>query len=276
MMTDTIDHPLVVESRRPQLWQMSGVVFVGLSLLGLAAGTFPDRLLPLHSLAAANPPALAALLAVQASLMLLLAPLVAMRLGSTGSQPVALAGSTGFQPVPLGGSTVDAWVPKRHPPYGLPTPPARLIATLAGRQVLWIIASAPLYLAGAWFADATAADVLRALVYLAGVSVAGLGLSLWAASGRNAIAAAVVLLALTVTAILPVLTYLAKDVAEAWALADALWQASCATFPFTVAASHAPQWYPTPLWPAVAWPVAGLILIFSYLVVRPGRKRQDG
>jgi len=129
---------------------------------------------------------------------------------------------------------------------------------------LCLLMTVPFYVAAAFLADATAADVVRAAIYVACVwSV------VWAASAHLASRAAggtLVVGMLVLAAIgLPSASYIAGDFMDAPAAAKWLWQASPATFAWqaatpragSVAASGAGSLgscLPGPLWAAICWP----------------------
>jgi hypothetical protein len=227
-----------------QLLSPAGVAFLLVSLLALAGGLFLDRLLPPDAAAAwHSPPALQALLAAQAAFLLLFGPFMA------------------------GGSSVRRERPARNDSADAPEPagcPLRIGGTWALQFLLLAVMSAPLYLAAAWFADATAQDALRGLLYLAGVAAAAWGLGLWARAGGLA-ATLVCLFVASAALAAPVALYFLAELAER--SAGWLYLASPTTCALAVAASRQAAWLPQPLWAWAIWPAVGAALVFARLAV---------
>ena len=203
------------------------------SLAALAAGAFPEMFLPAHVAdRLACPPALQLLLAAQAGFLIMFCPLIIAR--RAGCRPSAF----------------------------LPDLPAE-----AGEFLILLIASAPLYLVAAWLSDATALDVLRGVLYLAGVAVAAWGLGLWASAGRAAILSAVAFVAVAAALAAPVVYYLVAEVTDAGTRVRWLWSAGPITCAFSVAAARGDHWYPAPLWAWALWPAVGAALVCGRLLM---------
>lgn len=220
------------------LWRPAGAVYLLVSLGGLAAGLFPEAILPAH-VSVRSLPVLAALASAQAGFILL------------------------FGPAIIG----------RRRDLAVPTYVGMVRLAGAAEILSWVAAGAPFYLAAAWFSDATFPDVARSLMYLAGVAVAAWGLGAWAGAGRFG-AAVATLVALSAGLGLPALGYLLAEFANAGPWAGLLWSAGPITAAFSVAARPSGPWLPSPLWAWLLWPTAGVILALGRLLIpRPDAER---
>jgi len=219
-----------------QFWRPAGAGFLALSVGVLAVGVFPELVLqPDYAGRFPHPPALQVLLAAQAGLLILFYPLVADR------RRTLVGGSRRMLP-------------------GL--------AAFAVEYMVVLAVSTPLYAVAAWFSDATAVDVVRGALYLTAVAGGAWGLSLWILKDRPGTATAVALASALAAVGLPVICYLLVEVTELsdpprWMLLTA--PATCA---YSVAASRAASWQPTPLWSWALWPGVAAALAFARLLVR--------
>lgn len=139
------------------------------------------------------------------------------------------------------------------------------LGAAAVEYVMLVVACVPLYWVSAWFSDATAADVIRSLLYLTAVALGAWGLSLCVLRGGAASAAAVGLTCALVALGLPVAHYLLAELTELSVSPGWLWSAAPATCAYSVAASRAAHWYPTPIWSWVLWPGVAAAVVLSRL-----------
>lgn len=214
------------------LWRPAGVVFLAFSAAAAAAGAFPELFLPAHvAQGMTAPPALPTLMAAQAIFIMAFCPLL-------------LRPREGR---PLGGYLLET----------------------VGEYVLWLIVSIPLYAVAGWLSDATAREVARGVLYLSAVAAGAWGLGLWVGSGRAGLAAAAVLAALMAAVGLPVIHYVAAELAESPASLWWLAPAAPATCAFALTADRAGPWHPHPIWAWALWPTIGLLAAFARTLVRP-------
>ncbi len=219
------------------LWRGAGVAFLAVSLAALAAGAFPELIVPAHVAdRMASPPALRAVLAAGAGFVILFCPLVLARRGEV-------------------------------------RPTLRCFLAATGEYLLVVIAAIPLYVVAAWLADAVVLDVVRGVLYLTGVAVGAWGLALWASAGRGWLLTAAALLAAIVAIAMPVTYYLVAELTAAGYRLDWLWQAAPVTCAFSVAASRSGTWHPAPLWAWALWPAVGAALTFARLLLPVAGRR---
>lgn len=234
---DAIDDPPLQPAGHE--WRATGVVFLIVSLLALSAGVFPGFFLPAHrSQIGTGSSALQMLISTQAIFLVMFYPLLAGR---------RRASRTGA-----------------------------FLLQSAFECVLFLTAGIPLYVVAAYLSDATAADVIRSLLYLSAVATGALGLGLWVRAGfaeasprragRVWIITAVTLAGALIAVGGPVLYYLLAELTDASVSAGWLWWASPTTCAFESAGAGGTNWYPTPIWAWALWPVVGAVLFFaSYL-----------
>ena len=207
------------------MWRPAGVLYLALCLAGLAAGLFPEVIVPWrHGVRAAPVPALAGVAVGQVAFIFLVYPLVWMRRSLRGSEKVC-----------------------------------PLVAGLES-SVLMLVA-VPLYAAGAWFADAVVIDVVRVALYVGLLWPVAWAAGAWLARGTGR---TVVLLVLSIAALgLPAAWYIVAEFMPARSI-DWLWFVAPATAAWSAAARTGAV-IPSPLWSWLAWPalaaVAGLALL---------------
>lgn len=234
-----MNHATNVIDERPSqsaghVWRATGVVFLVVSLLGLAAGAFWEFFLPVYrTLNIPNPPTLQVLISVQAVFLVMFWPL--------------LMGQRRYRRI------------------------GAMLFRAAVKYVIFLAASVPLYVIAAWLSDATATDVIRSLLYLSAVAAGALGMGLWVRTGRTAIITAVTLAGALIGLGGPVMYYLLAELTDAAGSVGWLWWASPATCAFESAAARAANWYPTPIWAWSLWPVVGAVLTFAFLLVGSDR-----
>lgn len=172
-MTDQTSQP---SAPRWQAWRPAGLVFLALSLAALAAGVFPDRLLPARMTSAgAAPPALSVLLAGQTVLLVLF--------------------------------FAFAWARKSAGAVGL----GRQVLSCLIEFLFWVVPCLPLYVMATWLANATAGDALRGVGFLSCVWVLAAGLAIWSAADRPAISTAIALACGLLALAWPVAAYFAIE-----------------------------------------------------------------
>jgi hypothetical protein len=216
-------------------WRPAGLLYLGACLAALLAGLWPQAIYPSHGGVLAAPlPTLQTLVTGQTLFILLVHPLIILR-------------------------RADRGLIRR---YWTET----LIESLT-----WLVVAGPLYVAAAWLADATAADVIRTAICLACFWPVA-----WSAGAtlqsRPAARPAVVLLLLIVAA-LPAAYYLTCEFLRVFP-AKWLWNLAPATFAWQAAASRAGGLIPRPLWPLGVWlAVAAALLALGLLRPRcvPGK-----
>ena len=261
------------------LWPPAASGLLALSLAALAAGAVPEAFLPSQVTSSMTlPPALHWLLAGQAAILLLLAPPLLMpRVAG-----VSVAAATVS---PVSGRTADS--PSAEPPSFSFWP---LAAVGAGRIILLLIVSAPLYGVAAKLSDVSLSRLADCLLDLLAVAAAAWGLGLWwidapASSPRDSAGPAVapgaapadaesspwltlgrtaaLVLALSAALAAPAAHYLVREFAGqnlSW-----LAQASPTLFLLDLPDRLAS----VPLWPSLLWPVVGLASLLARLSVAP-------
>lgn len=226
-------------------WRAGGLFYLGACLVALLIGLNPQAVYPTRrEILPAPLPALQCLTAVQALFLLLVHPLMAMWRADRRS---------------AGGDEDSGDTSPLRPEHW-----AGPLVELAA----WLAATAPFYLAAAWLADATAADVARSVLYAVALCVlafaAGTLMRTWKA------ARPVVLLLLLLAAALPALYYVAREFFGVLP-AEWLWDLAPATCAWQLAESRSPAILPHPLWPLLAWPALAAIL-GAFVLLRPRRQ----
>lgn len=230
-MPATTDNSNQTAGSKPvlHLWRAGGVAFLLVSLAALSAGAFCEFFLaPQRMENLLTPPALQMLLAAQAVFLVMFYPLIYSRRRNGGAGAMLVRGGI--------------------------------------EQIIFLAVSIPLYVVAAVLSDATATDVIRGLLYLAGLAVLTLGLGLWAGTGRAAIVTAVALAGALIAVGAPVVSYLLMELTDAAGTVKWLWSAAPATCAFDTAAARGANWHPTPIWAWALWPVTGVVLTFAFLL----------
>jgi hypothetical protein len=210
-------------SGRPLLaaaWRRGGLIYLAWCLGSLAAGLWPEAIYPSRRDAIPAPlPALQSLAAGQALFILLVHPLILLARARRGGRR-------------YWGETIL-------------------------ESLTWLFVTLPFYVAAAWLADATAADVVRAAVCLLLLWPvawsAGRALQRWKAA-RPAI-----LLLLLLVAAMPAAWYLAREFLRPM---PARWlrDLAPATYLWQAAGSRAGELLPRPFWPAAVHLALGAAL----------------
>ncbi len=242
------------------------MVFLVVSLLGLAAGAFWEFFLPLHRTAnISNPPALQMLVSAQAVFLIMFWPLLIIR--NRRTDEVGWHGQVGAKRrLDRDERVTEDDTAKLHSvPLDRATPQAGFLFRGAAEYVIFLAASVPLYVVAAWLSDATMIDVFRSLLYLSAVAAGALGLRLWVQTGRTAIITTITLAGVLIGLGGPVMYYLLVELTSEAGSVDWLWWASPATCAFDQAVARGANWYPAPLWAWSLWPVAGVVLFFAFL-----------
>ncbi len=233
--SDAIDERLLCPAEHG--WRVAGAVFLVVSLLALSAGAFFGFLLPAHwSGNRLGPPALQVLISVQAVFLIMFWPL--------------LVGQRRYRGI------------------------GAFLFRSAVEYIIFLAVSVPLYVVAAYLSDATATDVIRSLLYLSAVATGAMGVGLWARTGRAAIITVVTLAGALIAVGGPVLYYLLVELTDAAGSVGWLWRGSPATWAFESAAARGANWYPTPIWAWALWPVVGIALTFTYLIVHESKKKK--
>jgi len=195
------------------VWRAGGLVYLAVCILALLVGLFPHSIYPPRGVHAAPLPVLQALTLGQAMFIL------------------------------VGWPVLCIWR-TQHRTIG------KYAAESIVESVAWLIFTAPLYLAAAWLADATAIDVARSVLVL---------LTLWPlawAAGALMRAApslipAVIIATLVVSA-MPAVWYIWREFLGTMP-AGWIWDLGPATYIWQAAASRTGNLLPSPAWPPVAW-----------------------
>ena len=257
-------------------WRAVGVVFLVVSLLALSAGAFFGFFLPAHlSGNRFGSPALQVLISVQAVFLIMFWPLPVVR-------PSKKVGWH-LQPERSGGCGCRMRQERKAPtssaslrsaPLEGATRQLGFLFRSAAEYIIFLAVSIPLYVVAAYLSDATATDVIRSLLYLSAVATGAMGLGLWAQAGRVSIITAVTLAGALIAVGGPVLCYLLVELTDASMSAGWLWRGSPATCAFESAAARGANWYPTPIWAWALWPVVGIALTFTFLMVHGSKKKK--
>jgi len=228
-----------------QLWRPAGGVFLLVSLGALAAGAFAELLVqPGFARARSVPPAFPVLMAAQAGMVILFWPLLTARR--------AAAAGRGALSLP------------------------RYLALAASEYLVGVLVAGPLYLLAAWLSDATALDVVRAVLYLTGVAVAAWGMGAWVLGGATVAGTAAALASVMIALAAPAGYYLLAELTGLAVRAQWLWSAAPVTCAYSAAAARAPLWQPVPIWAWLLWPAAGAALILTRLLIPPRARERAG
>lgn len=211
------------------LWRGGGLIFLLASLAGLAAGVFPEKLLPARAVGS-PPPVLGVMLAVQAGWIILLFPLTCWRLARAGVGWGLLAGIAEF--------------------------------------LLWLLPCLPLYLVAAWLANAHPTQLAGGLVYLACLASLPIAMGPWLAlvdlaGGRwRWILTAAILICLLLALGWPAVSYFGVELG----LADLPAGPVATAFNITAAQPAGATW--PGLWTFLPYPLAGAVLVLARLATR--------
>ncbi len=212
-------------------WRPGGLIYLAICTLALLAGLFPQYIYPPRNIQAAPLPTLSALALAQALFILVGWPVLCLWRCQHGTI--------------------------RH-----------YAAESVTEAVAWLIVAAPLYLAAAWLADATALDVARTVLTL--LALWPLAISAGALMrARPALRPAVILALLTLAA-LPAAWYIWREFLGAMP-SQWLWDLAPATFTWQNAASRTPALIPSPAWPPAVWLAAAAALWTLSALVRGSR-----
>jgi hypothetical protein len=217
-------------------WRPGGLIYLAVCALALLAGLFPQYIYPPRNVQAAPLPTLSALALGQAMFILAGWPVLCLWRCQQGTI--------------------------RH--YATES----IIEALA-----WLIAAAPLYLAAAWLADATALDVARTVLTL--LALWPLALSAGALMRTRPALRPAVMLAMLVLAALPAVWYIWREFLGAMP-ADWLWDLAPVTFTWQTAASRTPALIPTPAWPPAVWLAAAAAVWTLSMLGHGSRSRRAG
>jgi hypothetical protein len=227
------------------LWQGAGLWYLGFCLAGLAAGLWPDAILPSKSGPRPLPlPTLQTLAVAQAAFFLLVYPLAILRRREINK--INRDGPHLF---------LNKWGP----------------SLFISETVVLLIVSAPFYYVAAYLADATATDVARAAIGVACLIPLSWAGAAWLCRG-GAWRTLGGLLLLTASLALPAITYITTETLSP-ALADWLWQLSPATYLWQNCDSRLVSILPRPLWPGVSYLATAAVMFLLTLFVNPQRRQ---
>jgi hypothetical protein len=227
------------------LWQGAGLWYLGFCLAGVAAGLWPDAILPSKSGPRPLPlPTLQTLALAQAAFFLLAYPLAIFR----------RCEKTKLQIANCKLQIED-----------------KMSVTISGETVVLLIVSAPFYYVSAYLADAVAADAFRAVIGVACLVPLSWPAAAWLCRGGVWRAAAGVLLLVAAFG-LPAATFIAAETLKPeWA--DFLWRFSPATYLWQNCDSRLAGVLPRPLWPGVSY-VATAAVMFLLTLLFPRKPLQ--
>jgi len=198
-------------------WRPGGLVYLAFCVAGLLAGVFANDIYPPRQGVAAPVPALSALAAGQGLFILVGWPVLCL----WRSQ----AGSTG-----------------------------RYAAEAVVEAVAWTIIPAPLYVAAAWLADATAGDAIRAAVGVAALWPLAIGAGALLRA-RPALRPGVIV-GLLVLLACPAVWYIWREFLGAMP-AGWLWDLGPATYLWQAGGARQPGLLAAPAWPMAVWIALG-------------------
>ncbi len=221
------------------VWRPGALVYLAMLLGGLAAGLWPQYIYPAQRNHPVPLPALQCLIAAQAAFFILVFPLFLRRSASPG------AGDASGAVTAIAG------------PHG-PGCWCRYLAAAAAQTIVLVVIAAPFYVLAAYLADATATDVLRAVVYI--VSICPLAWwGGWALARSGGAVTAALLVLLTAGLGLPAAWYIARDFFNSSAAAT-LWRIAPALEAWNAAASRSEGLLPVPAWPVIVFPIVACVL----------------
>jgi len=201
-------------------WRPGGLIYLAVCALALLAGLFPQYVYPPRGIQAAPLPTLSALALGQALFIIAVWPVLCLWRCQQGAI--------------------------RH-----------YAAESITEALALLVAAAPLYLAAAWLADATALDVARTILTL--LALWPLAISAGALMRARPALRPAVMLAMLVLAALPAVWYIWREFLGAMP-ADWLWDLAPAALAWQNAAGPAPALIPTPAWPPAVWLAAAAAL----------------
>jgi len=208
------------------LWRPAGALYLCFCAAGFAAGLWPDAVLPSKSpVPPGAPPVLSALAVGQAAFMLLIYPPVLFRRQQRGLVKCL-------------------WTESLVECVGL------------------VVAAVPLYVAGAYLADAAPRDVVRSVLCLTALFPASWVAGRWMARASARPGVIVVLLLAAVG--LPALVYLLAEFVPSVSR-ETIWRAGPLTFAWESAAARSGQWLPSPVWAWGLWPGAAAVGLALWL-----------
>ena len=213
-------------------WRPGGLIYLAVCALALLAGLFPQYIYPPRNIQAAPLPTLSALATAQALFILVGWPVLCLWRTQHG--------------------TIRNYA-----------------AESVTEAVALLVVTAPLYLAAAWLADATALDATRTVLTL--LALWPLAISAGALMRARLALRPAVMLALLVLAALPAVWYIWREFLGAMP-AGWLWNLAPATFTWQTAAGRTPELIPSPAWPPAVWLAAAAALgTLSALIGNKGR-----
>ncbi len=258
--------------RRPAVWRGGGVVYLAACLAGLAVGLFPQVVyVPKSGVPPQSTPALQCLALAQLAFLLLAYPLLALRRAG-GASPVPTLPES---PDRVGAVRSHAGETcPREDAQRATLPPRCSLRTDVLETLVLLAAAAPFYVLAAWFADATARDVVRTVLTVAAFLPLAWGAAGWMRAWPSLRPLPLTLLALAVLG-LPALWYVSAEFFAGTAAADAIWSLAPLTRTWTNAASRLGPWVPGPAWSVLVWIVVGALLVFTARTTG-GRSRDAG
>ncbi|MFW6065816.1 MAG: hypothetical protein ACOC9S_03260 [Planctomycetota bacterium] len=214
------------------VWRPAAALYLGCCLVALAVGLWPEAIMPPeYSTTLMPPPALRTLAAGQGVFVLLIYPLVLWRRCRRGA-------------------------------------PAGYFLRAAAESAGLLMATIPFYITAGYFADATAADVIRAVI-----AVALLLPVAWTAgllSARGVLRPVVVLVLVFAAVGGPAMVYITREFLPEFAAGAGV--ASPVILLWQTAAPRQDALVPQPVWAAVLWPALAAAALLAQMLVphRPG------
>ena len=238
------------------LWRGVGLLYLGFCLAGVAAGLWPEAILPSKNGPRPLPlPTLQTLALAQAAFFLLVYPLAIFRRCENQKLQIAnckLQIEEAGPGEPLGRSICNMQF---------------AICNLFAETVVLLIVSAPFYYVSAYLADAVVVDAFRAAIGVACLVPLSWSGAAWLCRGGLWRAAGGVLLLVAAMG-LPAATYIAAEVLKPeWA--DVLWRFSPATWLWQNCDSRLVSLLPSPLWPGVSYLAVAAVMFLLTLLAKP-------